>query len=1182
MMIQKIKQSKENWHFFYRAFTISLSILLLSEAVAVGTHRSIIAQQPPAATSPSLNSQGQQLLNEAQQLLKQGTNQSRIQALAKYQQALAIWQKLGDRAFVALTLQSIGLTYYLQNDNPKALANYTQALELRRALGDRYGEAIMLNSIGGVYAALGDKQQAIQSYNQAVTLFRAEKKSAELASTLISLGGVYASVGDTAKVIAYYNQALEIQRLANDRLGVASTLSNLGRIYTSLGENQQALNTYNQALEIQKAEGNKPGIVEVLQGLGALHTSFNESQKALEIYNQALEIQKSGVGNSIDRALTLIGIAGSYQGLSDYPQAIENYNQAIALQQAVGNRLAEAEILNQLSFAYDQTGEKQKALEVLNTALNLQKAAGDRAREAFTLGNIAGIYNSLGDYQQALDAHNKALTLQKAVQDRPGEAVSLNDIAQVYSSLGDYQQSVDSHNAALAIFRSIGDRAQEGQTLDNIGGVYRLSKNYHQALDYYNQALAVRRATGDRFREFATLTGVIRAYESLKDYPKALESANSALSIARAQKSPFAEASALALTGRVYLASGNNPQALESSKAALKTWQQLGIRAAAAPTLDNIGKTYHAQGNYPNAIASHKEALAVWQSLGDKAGEAESLYNIAISEQGRNNFPQAQTQIKAAIAVVETLRTKIASKDLRATYFASVQRYYEFYTDLLMQWHKKEPRAGFNVEALQVSDRARARSLLEILTEANADIRKGVDPQLLAKERNLQTALDVAETRRVRILSANHTPAQATAVDKQVSELLNQYQALQAQIRTTSPQYAALTQPQALKLAQIQKLLDPDTVLLEYSLGKKRSYLWTVTANSLTSYELPPQQEIETLAKQYYQLVTDKRFGLKRQNLAQVATNLSDILLKPVAGQIAKKRLVVVSDGALQYVPFTALPSPNNNATPLLVEHEIVSLPSASTIDVLRRELIGRKPAPKTVAVIADPVFTTNDERVKTATSSTPSSNPNSLLQRSATQSGVNFARLPGTRKEAEQILALVPASERSQTFDFQSDRAAVTSSNLSQYRIIHFATHGILNSLNPELSGVVLSLVDEKGAPQNGFLRLNEIFNLNLPAELVVLSACQTGLGEQVRGEGIISLTRGFMYAGAPRVVVSLWSVDDLATAELMGKFYTEMLKKGLKPAAALRLAQIEVWKQDKWKSPYYWAAFGLQGEWR
>lgn len=204
-----------------------------------------------------------------------------------------------------------------------------------------------------------------------------------------------------------------------------------------------------------------------------------------------------------------------------------------------------------------------------------------------------------------------------------------------------------------------------------------------------------------------------------------------------------------------------------------------------------------------------------------------------------------------------------------------------------------------------------------------------------------------------------------------------------------------MTQPQSLKLVQIQKLLDRNTVSLEYSLGEKRSYLWAVTANSLNSYELAPQQEIETIAKEYYQLVTDKRLSLTRKNLASTAANLSNILLKPVAKEISKKRLVIVSDGALQYLPFAALPV---NNTPLLVEHEIVSLPSASTIDVLRRELMGRTPAPKTVAIFAAPVFTINDKNV----TSTPPINGNSPLQRSALQSGVNFARLPGTRLEAE------------------------------------------------------------------------------------------------------------------------------------------------------------------------------------
>lgn len=180
-------------------------------------------------------------------------------------------------------------------------------------------------------------------------------------------------------------------------------------------------------------------------------------------------------------------------------------------------------------------------------------------------------------------------------------------------------------------------------------------------------------------------------------------------------------------------------------------------------------------------------------------------------------------------------------------------------------------------------------------------------------------------------------------------------------------------------------------------------------------------------------------------------------------------------------------------------------------------------------------------------------------------------------------ILSLVPEADRKQAIDFEASIATVTDPELAQYRIIHFATHGILNSVHPELSGIVLSLVDEKGKPQDGFLRLNDIYNLKLPADLIVLSACQTALGKEIKGEGLVGLTRGFMYAGSRRVVASQWAVDDQATSELMQLFYKGMLgDKKLRPAAALREAQISMSKNKRFANPYYWSAFTLQGEWR
>jgi CHAT domain-containing protein len=295
--------------------------------------------------------------------------------------------------------------------------------------------------------------------------------------------------------------------------------------------------------------------------------------------------------------------------------------------------------------------------------------------------------------------------------------------------------------------------------------------------------------------------------------------------------------------------------------------------------------------------------------------------------------------------------------------------------------------------------------------------------------------------------------------------------------------------------------------------------------------------------------------------------------------------------------------SPITDHRSLIEDHEIISLPSASTMAVLRRDTAQRQTAPKTLVVLADPVFEKDDERVGKmarptvgASTAPPKEAEKSqsqavaeerslkhIKEKNAEETGeMKISRLPFTRQEAEKILALVPEAERKQALDFDASRATATAKDLSQYRYVHFATHGYLDSERPEFSALVLSLVDKDGAQQSGFLYAYEVYNLQLNSDVVVLSACETGLGKEIKGEGLVGLTRGFMYAGAPRVVVSLWSVNDKATADLMARFYRKMLKDNLRPAAALRAAQIEMLKESQWREPYYWAAFALQGEWR
>src|SRR6266540_3487785 len=868
--------------------------------------------------------------------------------------------------------------------------------------------------------------------------------------------------------------------------------------------------------------------------------------------------------------------------------------------------------------------QRRKGIEKYQEALELYRRAGDRGGEAETLHNIGLVYSSFGETRKALEKYNEALPIRRAAGDRIGEAYALNSIGTLYWSLGETGKALEKLNEALPIYQLMGDRGGEAATLNNIGLVYRSLGEMQKALEKYNEALLIRRATGERRGEAATLHNLGVVYRALGETQKALEKYNEALLIFQSVGDRNGEASTLTSIGEVYQLTGETGKELEKLNEALPIRRAVGDRRGEAQTLNSIGAVYRSLGETGKALEIYNEALPLFQLIGERTGEAVALLGIARVEQQRGNLTQARQTSEQAVSMIESLRVDIAGQALRTSFFALRQEFYQFYIDVLMRMHSQNPAAAFDSLALETSERARARSLLELLTESRADLRQGVDGSLLERERSLRQLLQAKAAAQFALLNRKHTPAQAEAFAKEIDSITTEHEELRAQIRERSPRYAALTQPQPLGLAEIQRqVLDPDTLLLEYSLGDDVSYLFVVSQTSITSHRLPKRAEIEASTRRVRELLTAPqpqpgdtqakyRARLKEagEGYWAQAAELSRMLLGPVASQLGKKRLAIVADGALQYIPFAALPAPSSGndggrnsgaePQPLFVEHEIVSLPSASTLATLRRETAGRKPAEKSLAVLADPVFTDDDTRVRRdvgkvgAKEKTRSADSDEMdivslqMSRSGRETGVigaeaGFGRLLSTRREAGAVSALVPERERMQALDFEASRTTALRPELGEYRIVHFATHGMLNNIHPELSGIVLSLVDKEGQPQDGFLRLQDIYNLKLPAELVVLSACQTGLGKEIKGEGLIGLTRGFMYAGAPRIVASLWKVDDRATSELMKRFYQGMLgPEALRPAGALRQAQLSIWKQKQWREPYYWAAFVLQGEWK
>jgi CHAT domain-containing protein/tetratricopeptide (TPR) repeat protein len=1007
-----------------------------------------------------------------------------------------------------------------------------QLAEQASAEGDRLRAQWTAESLRG----------AIEKYKEAQRLWVLAGDAAAQVRALNAIGDVYYSVGDTAGALDYYNRALAASRTASDRHGEALSLDNVCYTQAFLGESKRALDSCQAALAISRELGDDALVGQSLGNLGRVYYSLSDMGKALELFGQALPLLRAA-GQSQKQAQALLNSGYTYANLSDTPRALASYTDALPLWRAANDKRGEALTLAALGHLYNKLEEKQKALDYYDQAIQLFRAMGDRYGEGNTLNGIAFIYWRLGEWSSALDYHNRALQLFRLTNYRAGQALVLTASGRIYSDQGDYQNALTSFQQALTISRDLGDPLVESYVLGYLGKLHDSRGDSRQALDYYGRALELNRAGQDKREE--------------------------------------------------------------------------------AYTLNNMGHVYDGLGDKQKALEYFRQSLRLNELVSDPGGASLSYYSIARAERDLGHLAEARAAIESALKISEDLRGKVTGQDLRATYFATVQQQFELHLDVLMRLHRQRPADGFDAAAFETAERGRARSLLETLAEARSDIRQGVDAALLDRERELRRQLNEKSERRIQLAAGKATAEELAAAEREAGELTAEYQRVQGRIRASSPRYAALVQPAPFTLKEIQqKVLDQDTLLLEYALGEERSVVWAVTPDSIKTFELPARAEVERAARRVYALLTARNQTLKgetaerrqaRVRLAEeeyvaASSALGRMILGPVAGELGRRRVAVVADGELQYIPFAALPAPVQDGAasndspqpapagpaPLILEHEVVSLPSASVLALMRDELRGRRPAPKSVAVLADPVFDRDDARL--AQAATPggggrdgggSTNATAagVAQRALRdfgEPGAGIARLPFSRREAEAIMASLPAGDGMLALGFRASRATATGPELSNYRIVHFATHGIVNGEHPELSGIVLSLFDEKGRRQDGFLQLSEIYNLNLPADLVVLSACQTALGKEVRGEGLIGLTRGFMYAGAPRVVASLWKVDDAATAGLMAEFYRAMLGEGKRPADALRAAQVYMWRQNQWHSPYYWAAFTLQGEWK
>jgi CHAT domain-containing protein/tetratricopeptide (TPR) repeat protein len=695
--------------------------------------------------------------------------------------------------------------------------------------------------------------------------------------------------------------------------------------------------------------------------------------------------------------------------------------------------------------------------------------------------------------------------------------------------------------------------------------------------------------------------------------------------------------------------------ALDAGGGALPVIAKLGqtrrFRAAARTSLGDVALR---EGRFKDAAKMFNEAAdgakkderldLMWPA---QRGLGRSLWLQSAQEKDSNAAKLREQSLAAyrdALKTIETIRAgSLRADESRTTFLATTKDVYDeagsaFAEMALMNSTGAGSLSGkaldYAAESFRVIEAGRARSLLDMLGEVNAQITEGVPADLLKrKQDNLDRQQAIAEHLTGIALSGDQKQ-KPSDLEKELDKLQTDFDDIENQIRTASPRYAALTATQPLSLADAQqKVLDDGTVLLEYALGNDASYLFAVTRSSISLFKLPRRSDVDKLATDFraqlippklqrrivgIDVAADQQRGLgivqgPSEDLAPfvAASNaLYKTVVEPAASIASDKRLLVVADGALNYIPFEALVKNSEGAdyaslNYLVKTNEIVYSPSASVIAAIRAgNPTVREGASKSILLVADPVFNSDDPRAKGSVSASssgetrglglglesavkdvaaPGSAPSNEMAPSASSLGFHLARLSGTRTEAEEISKIAQAGNARADLwiDLNASEDNVRSRDMTGYRFVHVATHGLLDAERPQFTGVVLSLVGNKA--NDGFLRTDEIFNLKLGTPLVMLSACETGLGKEKRGEGVIGLTRAFMYAGAPTVGVSLWSVADKSTADLMTDFYRRLLASSPQPpASALRDAQLAMISGKKYSAPFYWAPFVLVGEWK
>ncbi|MFY9222310.1 MAG: CHAT domain-containing protein [Blastocatellia bacterium] len=1038
---------------------------------------------------------------------------------------------------------------------------------------------------------------------------------------------------DIDEVIKLYHRAASIYKEI-DRERAADIFSAIADVCLINKHNDkyinQAFEYYTKSLESYRMVGNVYGEGNATHNLGYVSKLKANYDKALQYYNESFAISRNILQDEYEAQIANANIAGVYIEQENFDEALKLYDTALKyfyenkffnICGIFGKKIAEV---------YRKKGEVSKLLEVYNNQIDYYTKCNNEQELADHFSYKADLLKTLFNKEDSLENYEKAIKIYRKSKKMLYEGIIINNIASLHEQYGEIYTSIEYYKKALEIFKNLNNDQYSILALSNLGLAQTYIGDYESSLNKLKMALdicnKVSNSSNFIVEKAYVLSNLAAVYTEVGDTETSLQLFNESLAIFRNNKLGRNEATVLSNMGRLLFSVGKAEEARENFQLSLKIFDRVGSKKGKSVVLTKLGEIethfnnykeaerllieatrlrdelkdelgqiysqnllayiYNLTGKSDQANRIYDNCLTLSETLVDKNPRLFTIYNLALFHKKHNNYLKSLDLLNDGIGIIEGRRSSLRSDEFKSNFLANHHKFYELYISVLMGLHEKDPLGGYDIQAFEFSEKSRARLLLDTITNINPERYSGISKEVINKYDDTESRLSYLSQQIIKLKNKDGiNNVILENMEKDFIKTKLDLEILKTQITKKSNNNSFL------KLSDIQKIiLDKDTCLLQYIVGEESSYAWLVTTDSIFSYILPNKKSIEELIKQNVDAINrveqeNARMPIyeppieKKQRLNEVENalnnankTLADAILTPILAQINKKAKVLISaNGVLDSVSFASLPNINN--TPLVVTHKILNIPSMSTIELMRGN---KRFQNDSILVVADPIFSANDLRVNARfKNENPTEN---LISYQRSRGAKTLDRLPGTEKEGRAIVRLFRGQSELLIGEFATVEN-LKNRNLMKYGYLHMSSHTLKDFTYPELTSIVLSLVDRNQNELDGFLTVRDILRLTTSAKLVTLSACQTGLGKERAGEENFGLATAFLYSGSSAVLSTLWNVNDKATAEFMTYFY-KLLKHGVQPSVALQKTQIKIMKTKGFESPYYWGGFQLKGD--